>query len=246
MSANVTSFNSGALEWVTSSKAKVVCLQETHLTPEMLHGRRATLQALGWDLYAEPASLSDKGTRLGGTACAFPKNSGVWQKATYQCKGAGYTAVGLRQRRWDYTIVSLYLRDTEGLNGPTNAEVLSSLVAFVRTLPEPWIILGDWNLDPTEVQDTALIQVMRGRMVATGGYMQPWGGAGFWGCESEPGSPDGSVCDLGSPVETTCSLAPQSPGRCQRMEVLEASPVPEAHGRPQKPRMARGNPPTSP
>ena len=56
---------------------------------------------------------------------------------------------------------SLYLRDTEGLNGPTNAEVLSSLVAFVRTLPEPWIILGDWNLDPTEVQDTALIQVMR-------------------------------------------------------------------------------------
>ena len=143
MSANVTSFNNGALEWVTSSKAKVVCLQETHLTPEMLHGRRATLQSLGWDLYAEPASLSDKGTRLGGTACAFPKNSGVWQKATYQCKGAGYTAVGLRQRRWDYTIVSLYLRDTESLNGPTNVEVLSSLVAFVRTIPEPWIILGD-------------------------------------------------------------------------------------------------------
>ena len=107
MSANVTSFNNGALEWVTSSKAKVVCLQETHLTPELLHGRRATLQSLGWDLYAEPASLSDKGTRLGGTACAFPKNSGVWQKATYQCKGAGYTAVGLRQRRWDYTIVPL-------------------------------------------------------------------------------------------------------------------------------------------
>ena len=101
MSANVTSFNNGALEWVTSSKAKVVCLQRP---------------------YAEPASLSDKGTRLGGTACAFPKNSGVWQKATYQCKGAGYTAVGLRQRRWDYTIVSLYLRDTEGLNGPTNAD----------------------------------------------------------------------------------------------------------------------------
>ena len=142
---------------VSSSKAKVVCLQETHLTPELLHGRRATLQSLGWDLYAEPASLSDTGTRLGGTACAFPKNSGVWQKATYQCKGAGYTAVGLRQRRWDYTIVSLYLRDTEGMNGPTNAEALSSLVAFVRTLPEPWIILGDWNLDPTEVQDTALI-----------------------------------------------------------------------------------------
>ena len=72
MSANVTSFNNGALEWVTSSKAKVVCLQETHLTPELLHGRRATLQSLGWDLYAEPASLSDKGTRLGGTACALP------------------------------------------------------------------------------------------------------------------------------------------------------------------------------
>ena len=32
VSANVTSLNNGALEWVTSSKAKVVCLQETHLT----------------------------------------------------------------------------------------------------------------------------------------------------------------------------------------------------------------------
>ena len=38
MSANVTSFNNGALEWVTSSKAKVVCLQETHLTPTCCMG----------------------------------------------------------------------------------------------------------------------------------------------------------------------------------------------------------------
>ena len=60
----------------------------------MLHGRRATLQSLGWEVYAEPASLSEKGTRLGGTACAFPKSSGVWRKATYQCRGAGYQLWG--------------------------------------------------------------------------------------------------------------------------------------------------------
>ena len=51
--------------------------------------------------------------------------------------------MGLKQSRWGYTIVSLYLRDTEGINGPTNAEVLASLVAYVRTLPEPWIVLGE-------------------------------------------------------------------------------------------------------
>ena len=149
--------------------------------------------------------------------------------------------MGLRQRRWDYTIVSLYLRNTEGLNGPTNAEVLSSLVAFVRTLPEPWIILGDWNLDPTEVQDTALIQVMRGRMVATGGEATC-----NYGAELDFGVVSRSLEALVDLSVTwavpwkPCSLAPQSQGRCQRMEVLEASPVPEAHSRPQKPRMARG------
>ena len=87
MSANVTSFNNGALEWVTSSKAKVVCLQETHLAPELLHGRRATLQSLGWDLYAEPASLSDKGTRLGGTAWPFPKIAACGKKPPTNAKG---------------------------------------------------------------------------------------------------------------------------------------------------------------
>ena len=103
MSANVTSFNNGALEWVTSSKAKVVCLQETHLTPEMLHGRRATLQSLGWDLYAEPASLSDKGTRLGGTACAFPKNSGVWAESHLPMQRGG-----LHSRRSEAKTVGLH------------------------------------------------------------------------------------------------------------------------------------------
>ena len=103
--------------------------------------------------------MSDKAGRLGGTAIAYPANKGVWEKTLCQHQGS-----------WDYTVVSLYLR-TEGLTGPTNSnsEVLASLMAYIRTLQEPWIVLGDWNVDPTELQDTTICQIMRGRRIlATG------------------------------------------------------------------------------
>ena len=87
MSANVTSFNNGALEWVTSSKAKVVCLQETHLTPELLHGRRATLQSLGWDLYAEPVSCWTRAQGWGALLVPFLKIAACGKKPPTNAKG---------------------------------------------------------------------------------------------------------------------------------------------------------------
>ena len=136
--------------------------------------------------------------------------------------------------------VSLYLRDTEGLNGPTNAEVLASLVAFVRTLPEPWIILGDWNLDPTEVQDSTLIQVMRGRMLATGEATCNHGAELDFGVVSRSLEVLADLSVTWAVPWKPHAASPPSQGQCQRMENLEASPVPEAHSRPQEPRMARG------
>ena len=134
----------------------VVRLQETHFTPETLQNRKAALQSLGWNLFAEPATASEKDTRLGGgTAIAYPKNSGVREKTLYQHQGAGFVSVGLRQGSWDYIVISLH----RGNKRP------------------PWCpmsdVLGDWSVDPTEVQDTTICQVMRGRLLATEEALQP-------------------------------------------------------------------------
>ncbi|CAE7761438.1 unnamed protein product, partial [Symbiodinium necroappetens] len=65
---------------------------------------------------------------------------GTVEALQWKLIGAGYEAIGVQAQGLAYTLISLYLKDTEGPTGPRNAQILASLVAYVRELPEPWII----------------------------------------------------------------------------------------------------------
>ncbi|CAE7453123.1 unnamed protein product, partial [Symbiodinium sp. KB8] len=67
---------------------------------------------------------------------------GTVEALQWKLIGAGYEAIGVQAQGLTYTLISLYLKDTEGPTGPRNAQILASLVAYVRELPEPWIIGG--------------------------------------------------------------------------------------------------------
>ncbi|OLP75817.1 hypothetical protein AK812_SmicGene44330 [Symbiodinium microadriaticum] len=67
---------------------------------------------------------------------------GTVEALQWKLIGAGYEAIGVQAQGLTYTLISLYLQDTEGPTGPRNAQILASLVAYVRELPEPWIIGG--------------------------------------------------------------------------------------------------------
>ena len=60
-------------------------------------------------------------------------------------------SVGLLLPIW---VASLYLVDSVGLTGP-NVDVLESLLREVLSWRLPWVIWGDWNLDPCMVHDWA-------------------------------------------------------------------------------------------
>ena len=66
------------------------------------------------------------------------------------------------------TLICLHVKGTQGPTGPRNTQILASLVVYVRELPEPWIIGGDWNCTPHVCMQTSMCQVMRGRLITAG------------------------------------------------------------------------------
>ena len=61
---------------------------------------------------------------------------------------------------------STYLIDSIGVDG--NRDALSALGRELRKLQCPWIVGGDWNIDPEELFDSGFIELMRGSIVARG------------------------------------------------------------------------------
>ena len=165
--ANVTSCNQAVILWLQSCECAAVGLQETHLAPLTLQERRGTLQALKWNTFAQPAHLGDSGRRVGGVAWVVRMHRGAWSKGRYMLEGAGYEVIALQAGGLNFTLFSLYLKDSEGPTGPINAEVMARLVSLVRQTPEPWIVGGDFNCSPQEFLQTSIVQVMRGRVLAT-------------------------------------------------------------------------------
>ena len=166
--ANVTSCNPSVITWLESCGCAMVGLQETHLSPATLHDRRGTVEALQWKLIGQEAFLRETGSRIGGVAWVARKHRNVWTKHSFLLEGAGYEAIGVQAQGLTYTMISLYLKDTEGPTGPRNTQILASLVAYVRELPEPWIIGGDWNCTPHVFMQCSVCQVMRGRLITAG------------------------------------------------------------------------------
>ena len=166
--ANVTSCSPSVVTWLETCGCAMVGLQETHLSPATLHDRRGTVEALQWKLIGQEAFLGETGSRIGGVAWVARKHRNVWTKHSFLLEGAGYEAIGVQAQGLTYTMISLYLKDTEGPTGPRNAQILASLVAYVRELPEPWVIGGDWNCTPHVFMQCSVCQVMRGRLITAG------------------------------------------------------------------------------
>ena len=75
-----------------------------------------------WDgTWSATKSISTR-TKRGGVAILHPTSENV-KKHQYQHEGAGFVAAGVRQKRYDLTVVSLYLNNKEGITGPTNSVV---------------------------------------------------------------------------------------------------------------------------
>ena len=55
-------------------------------------------------------------------------------------------------------IFSVYLIDTVGIN-EANKKVLDAIAATILTLSGPWIIAGDWNVNPDVLVGSGFVPV---------------------------------------------------------------------------------------
>ena len=82
--------------------------------------------------------------------------------------GCGFVSVAIRVTGYDLALFSLYLESGSSFDGRANALVLSNLYAVIATLKCPWCVVGDWNLEASEVLATRLEDLARGRLLGTG------------------------------------------------------------------------------
>ena len=65
-------------------------------------------------------------------------------------------------------IISIYLWTSEGLT-ERNLALLHRLKLLVRTLKGPWIVGGDWNVEPELLQSSGWARYLKGQIFATEG-----------------------------------------------------------------------------
>ena len=98
-----------------------------------------------------------------------------------QLIGDQWTAAAVRLKGFDVVFVAVYLVDGIGLAG-ANIDRLGSLPRFLEQLSVPYIIMGDWNLEPSELEMARWPEFVRGEFVQPSGPFLPVGRgrAGYW------------------------------------------------------------------
>ena len=135
-------------------QADVVCIQETKV-----HGKDAIAAAeaaawcKGWRACLAPAELTAAGRPTGGIAVACRATVGMITVTTLETS-ATTTFCNRLAASWlqgvvrgGLFILSIWLRDSEGLS-PENLDILQHAVEVLASLRGPWVIGGDWNMNP--------------------------------------------------------------------------------------------------
>jgi hypothetical protein len=221
--ANVTAWGSGKtlLEWWANGDEPLpdfVFLQEHRLKAQgQLDEATARCRHLGWRLFSSPAVSTGPGAleSSGGVAIAVRSFIGAGVAHDFAEGAAAGRALachcsGLLPR--GFVAISLYLHVGRGLKGGRpnpNLAILGEVADYLAGLRVPWVIAGDWNLQP---QDRAL----QAWVSCVGGVI--WG-PGEATCSSGRGSEIDFVvvsrglglCQHQASVDHLAPIAPHSP-----------------------------------
>ena len=63
-------------------------------------------------------------------------------------------------------LCSIWLIDSQGLS-ESNLAILAEAAALLHSISGPWIIGGDWNINPQVLQGSGWLDVVGGKIVAT-------------------------------------------------------------------------------
>jgi len=186
VSGNVTGASSAKV-WLEHEcrDAEVAVAQEHKMLEAEVSGWRWWLRRRGWKACMEPAVISDGGGRSSGTLVAAKGQFGL---RSFDCdsfrwsashEGFGPAPAGRIAGAWfggyargGVTIFSVYLVVGAGLRfagSPLenpNWRLLGALQRATAACGTPWAIGGDWNLSPSELEDSGWVRLVRGALFA--------------------------------------------------------------------------------
>ena len=168
ISANITSWRKDLCPWIAQHKASILLLQETHLSPEQPDLIDAQLGFHGYGVFSIPGHPTGKGGTSGGLAICFRKHLNLRCVHHFVKAGAGYQVAALRLKDVDCYFVNVYLKAGEGFQGSLNAQILASLIPFLRSVRGLYFLAGDFNEDFDVIAATSLEQEAKGRWISSG------------------------------------------------------------------------------
>ena len=162
---NASSFQSAVNAVVLRTSADIVLLQEHRL----LQGQDAQARSRGWKSHLPPAWPTAAGRASAGVGIMACGGIGLAPHADavpheYSPRIAAAWVGGVI--RGGIHCVSVYLRDSEGLS-EANLAILTQLAALLRSLSGPWVVGGDWNIQPQQLQESRWLDLVRGTIHAT-------------------------------------------------------------------------------
>jgi exonuclease III len=166
--ANITSWSDKAVEYLLQKKdsppstADIICVAEHHLVTEKLKAPRKAIAKAGRFSFITSATPTGQGGCAGGTM-VLPRSELDVTKVRGRDTGImnDWSACSIRGRARDLVVISLYLKDGEGMS-PTNLLRLGQVHDLVQSLKVPWIILGDFNMSPVTLDQGGFLDLIGG------------------------------------------------------------------------------------
>ena len=162
--ANPSSFTTAADKVLKRSAADVVMLIETKKREADTEGAKNQAQQLGWRVSLSPAHATSITGTSGGTAVAsrkglghIPCHNAIKEEYRHRIGAAWLGAV----QKGGVHFVTVYLKDGEGIS-QTNQAILTELAAYLGTIRGPWIVGGDWNVTPQQLQSASWDSIVKG------------------------------------------------------------------------------------
>ena len=140
----------------------------THLHNGALDNKLQFLNTRGWKTIAVEAHATEKGGTNGGLMLVFPGHQHIHLKDQFVIEGCGWMACQMELENYNLNLIGMYAKCGEGIQGQTNQQLWSRLVAYVRHLKEPFMILGDFNVEPSDLAESYVMDHMEAEIVAAG------------------------------------------------------------------------------
>ena len=161
-----------ALQYLAVTAADVCLLQEHRLHgEEVINRATAAARHKGWQCKPNEA------LRTGAAACATSSGTAVAAKKAFGYYPSSDKAVadGFSTRishawtsvvcRGGIHIVSIYLKHTEELS-PDNLAILDAAAQLIDSLRGPWLLAGDFNMEPATLQAGGFLDLVHGQVFA--------------------------------------------------------------------------------